>query len=160
VPNINVVRRGILIQCATKLGSGGISIGRNLSQSSTLPTTTTRIIGTPQMVFTNPIMTTHVNMTVDQPLMSSMVVGGYISVDGMNPRGGYQEPFVVTTQIFVHKDGHHIRPNRVASKHLNLKKYVNPNAHVKVFNSAVKANAKTFQIYIINAFSYMLRNTT
>jgi hypothetical protein len=49
------------------------------------------------MVFTNLIMTTHVNMTIDWPLMSSMVVGGYISVDGVNPRGGYQEPYVVTT---------------------------------------------------------------
>jgi len=27
---------------------------------------------TPQMVFTNPIMTTHVNRTINQPLMSSM----------------------------------------------------------------------------------------
>jgi hypothetical protein len=66
-PNIDVVRRGILIQCVAKLGSGsgGVLIGRNLNQSSTLPTTTTRIIGTLHMVFTNLIMTTHVNMTID-----------------------------------------------------------------------------------------------
>jgi hypothetical protein len=29
-----------------------------------------------------------------------------------------------------------------------------------MFNFVIKANAKTFEEYIINAFSYMLRNTT
>jgi hypothetical protein len=35
---------------------------RNLSRSSALPTTTIGVIGSSQMVFTNPIMTIHVNM--------------------------------------------------------------------------------------------------
>ncbi len=76
-PNIEVVIRGILIRFATKLGSGlgGILVGRNLSQSSTLPTTITRVIGIPEMVFINSITTTHGNMIVNWPLMSSMVVG-------------------------------------------------------------------------------------
>jgi len=41
------------------------------------------------MVFTNPIMTTRVNRTIDQPLMNSMAAGRYKSVDVTNPRGGY-----------------------------------------------------------------------
>jgi hypothetical protein len=41
------------------------------------------------MVFINPIMITHVNRTVDQPPMSSMVIGKYRSIDVTNPRGGY-----------------------------------------------------------------------
>jgi hypothetical protein len=52
-PNMNVVRRGILIAFVAKLGSGwnGILIGRKLNGNTTLPTTTTRVVGTPQMVF-------------------------------------------------------------------------------------------------------------
>jgi hypothetical protein len=66
-PNINVVRRGILIGSVTKLGSelGGVLIGRNLSRSSVLPITTTRVVGILQMVFTNMIITIHVNMIAD-----------------------------------------------------------------------------------------------
>ncbi len=43
-PNIDVVRMGILIRSTTKLGneSGGVSIVRNLNQSSTLPIVTTK----------------------------------------------------------------------------------------------------------------------
>jgi hypothetical protein len=64
-PNMNVVRGGILIGSATKLGNGlgGVLTRRNLSRSSALPIATTRVVGTPQMVFTNLIMITHVNKT-------------------------------------------------------------------------------------------------
>jgi hypothetical protein len=48
----------------------------------------------------------------------------------------------------------------VALKHFDLKKDANPNAHVRMFNFAVKVNVETSKEYIINAFSYMLRNTT
>ncbi len=34
------------------------------------------------------------------------------------------------------------------------------NAHVKVFQVAIRANGKTFEEHIINAFSYTLRETT
>ncbi len=68
---------------------GGVLIIRNLSQSSALSTTTTGVVGIPQMVFTNLIMTIHVNMTTYRPLMSSMVVGKYIYADPVHPRGGY-----------------------------------------------------------------------
>jgi hypothetical protein len=49
------------------------------------------------MVFINPIMITHANMTTDQPPMNSIVVRGYISTYARNLGGGFQEPFVVTT---------------------------------------------------------------
>jgi hypothetical protein len=90
------------------------------------------------MVFTIPTMTTHVNRTANQPLMNSLDVGKYINVNAMNPRGGYQEPFVVTTPFFYHRYGHYIRPNKVALKYRDFKKNVDPNVHVKVFNSVVK----------------------
>jgi hypothetical protein len=64
---MDVVKRGILIEFIEKLGSGlgGISARKKLNGSSALPTTTTRVVGTPQMVFTNPIMITHVNKTTN-----------------------------------------------------------------------------------------------
>ncbi len=66
-PNMNVVKGGVLIRFATNLGSrsGGVSARRNLNWSLALPMTTTRVVGTPQMVFTDSIMTTHVNMTTN-----------------------------------------------------------------------------------------------
>jgi hypothetical protein len=90
-PNINVIRRGILIGFATKLGSklSGVSTIRNLSQSSAPPIATTRVIGILQMVFTNLIMTTHVNRTLNRALTSFMVAGGCKSIDAMHPSGGY-----------------------------------------------------------------------
>jgi hypothetical protein len=46
---MDVVRRGVLIEFATKLGSGlsGISARRKLNGSSTLPTLTIGVFGTP-----------------------------------------------------------------------------------------------------------------
>jgi hypothetical protein len=157
---MDFVKRGILLGFATKLGSGfgGVSIGRNLNQSSTLPIVTIGVVGTLQMVFTNSIMTTHMNMIIDRPSVNSMVVGGYKNLNAMNPRGGYQKPFVVTTQIFDQRNGHYVRPNRVALKYFDLKKYVDLDAHVKMFNFVVKANVETSEDYIINAFGYMLKN--
>jgi hypothetical protein len=89
-----------------------------------------------------------------------MFVRGYKSANAMNPRGGYWKPYVVTAQILDHKDGHYVRPNKVALKYLDFKKYVNLDAHVKMFNYVVKENVKTFEEYIINVFSYTLRDTT
>jgi len=157
---MDFVKRGILLGFVTKLGSGsgGVSIGRNLNQSSTLPIVTIGVVGTLQMVFTNSIMIIHMNMIIDRPSVNSMVVGGYKNVNAMNPRGGYQKPFVVTTQIFDQINGHYVRPNRVALKYLDLKKYVDLDAHVKMFNFVVKANVETSEDYIINAFGYMLKN--
>ncbi len=91
MPTMDVVKRGVLIGSTTKLGSGlsGVLVGRKLSGSMTLPTTTIKVVGTPLMVFTNSIMTTHVNRIINQPLMSSMVVGNYKNVDVTNLKGGY-----------------------------------------------------------------------
>jgi hypothetical protein len=92
--------------------------------------------------------------------MSSMVVGGYKNIDAMNLRGGYRKPSIVITQIPNHRVGHYVRPNKLAFKYPNFKKDDDPNVHVRVFNFVVKANAKASKEYIINAFSYMLKNTT
>ncbi len=88
--SINVVKWGVLIGSVIKLGSelGGVSIVRNLNQSSALPVTTIGVVHTLQMVFTNLIMTTHVNRTTDGPLMSSMAKG-YKSANVANLKGGY-----------------------------------------------------------------------
>jgi hypothetical protein len=42
-------------------------------------------------------------------------------------------------------------------KYLDYKKDANPNAHVKVFNVAMKENGETYEEYIVNAFNYTLR---
>jgi hypothetical protein len=52
------------------------------------------------------------------------------------------------------------RPYLLALKYLDYKKYANPDAHVKVFNEVIKANGKTYEEYIINAFSDALREMT
>jgi len=128
--------------------------------STTLLIAITGVVWTTQMVFTNLIMTTHVNGIADQPLMSSRVTKGYISANVANPRGGYQKPSTVTTPILDHIDGHYVRPNRVAFKYPNFKKDVDIDVHVKMFNYVVKANVETYKEYIINAFNYTLINTT
>jgi hypothetical protein len=83
------------------------------------------------MVFTNLITTTHVNKTTNWPLMNSMVARRYRSANVMNPRGGYWEPFAVTTSIHDHRNGHYVRPNKVAFKYLDFKKNVDLDAHVR-----------------------------
>jgi hypothetical protein len=92
--------------------------------------------------------------------MSSMTVGGYRGVDTTNLKGGYQGSSIVFAKNSDHRYGHYVRPNRVALKYPNFKKNDDPNVHVKMFNSIVKANAETSEKYIINAFSYMLRDMT
>jgi hypothetical protein len=159
---MDVVRRGLLIGSATKLGSGsgGVLARRKLNGSLALPITTTRVVRAPQLVFTNPIMIIRVNRIIDQPLMSSMVARGYRNEDATNPRRGYQKPFAVTTPILDHKYDHYVKPNKVAFKHLDFKKDVDPNVHVRVFNFVIKKNVKTSKKYIINAFSYTLKDTS
>ncbi len=46
---MDVIRRGVLIRSAKKLGSvlGGVLVGRKLNGNMTLPTTTIGIVGTP-----------------------------------------------------------------------------------------------------------------
>jgi len=59
-----------------------------------------------------------------------------------------------------HRNPHFVRPNKVAFKCLHFKKGVDLDVHVKIFNSKVKVNVKTSKEYIINAFSYMLKDMT
>jgi hypothetical protein len=123
-PNIDVVRRGVLIGFTTKLDSksSGILEGRNINQSLALLVATTIVVSILHMVFTNPIMATHGNRTANRPLMSSMDVGRCKNANVMHSRGGYRMPIVVTTPIFYHKNGHYVRPNKVALKYLDFKK--------------------------------------
>ncbi len=51
-----------------------------------------------------------------------------------------------------------MNPNRVTLKYIDFKKDVDPNVHAKVFNFIMKANIETFEEYIINVFSYTLKN--
>ncbi len=90
--------------------------------------------------------------------MSSMAVGRYRIANVVNLRKGYRKPFVVIAQIPNHSVGQYVRPNMVTLKYPDFKKDVDLDAHVRVFNSTVKANVKTFEEYIINAFNYMLRD--
>jgi hypothetical protein len=57
VPNIDVVKRGVLIGSVAKLGSESSRVlkVRNLSWDLALPTPITRVVCTLQMVFTNSI---------------------------------------------------------------------------------------------------------
>ncbi len=89
-----------------------------------------------------------------------MAIGGYRSGDVMHLRGGYREPYVITAPILDHKNGHYLRPNMVIFKYLDLKKDVDLDVHVRMFNFVIKTDIKTFEKYIINVFSYMLRDTT
>jgi hypothetical protein len=88
---MDVVKRGVLIGFVRKLGSGlgGVLVGWKLNGSSTLPIITIGVVGTPQMVFTNLIMTTHVNRIINRPSMSLMANGGYKIINVANPIGGY-----------------------------------------------------------------------
>jgi hypothetical protein len=120
---MDVVRRGVLIRSIAKLGRGlcGVSIEKKLNGNTTLPTTTTRVVGTLQMVFTNPIMIIHVNRIVDRLAMNSMATRRYKSASVANPRRGYRKPFIITAPVLDHRDGHYVRPNMVALKYTDLK---------------------------------------
>jgi len=60
-------KRGMVIGFVANVnhGLGGLSAGRNLNRSLRLLTVNTGFVGTPQMVFTNPIRTIHVHKTID-----------------------------------------------------------------------------------------------
>ncbi len=162
MPNMNVVRRGVVIRFTTNLdhGLGRFSMGRNFNENSRLPIIIIGIVGTPQMVFTSPIMIIHVNKTTYQPLMSSMIVGRYKNTYVENRKRGYLEPFVITQGIIDHKNGHFVKLNGVALKYPDFKKDIDLDVNVRMFNFVVKANAKTSKEYIINVFSYMLKDMT
>jgi hypothetical protein len=88
---MDVVRKGVLIGYGEKLGSGsgGVLTRRKLNESLAIQIVTTRVVKALQMVFTNPIMFTHVNRIINGPSMNSMVAGRYKNVDVVNPIRGY-----------------------------------------------------------------------
>jgi len=90
VPSMNAVRKGIIIGSTINLGRGlnGFSMGRKLNRSLGLPTTNTRVVGTPQLVFTNQIMTTHAHKTINQPPMSSIAIERYRNTNAEDPKKG------------------------------------------------------------------------
>jgi hypothetical protein len=106
VPSMDVVKKGMVIGSTTNLGRGlgGFLAKRNLKRSLGLPVVNTKVVGTPQMVFINPIRTTHV-----KPPMSSIVIGGYKSMDVGNSKGGHREPFAITHGIPNHRNGHFVK---------------------------------------------------
>ncbi len=87
-----------------------------------------------------------------------MATRGYKTIDAKNPRGGYRKPSIITAKILDHINGHFVKPNKLALEYPDFKKDVDLNAHVKMFNSRVKANAKTSKKYIINAFNSKLKD--
>jgi hypothetical protein len=92
--------------------------------------------------------------------MNSMAIKRCKNAGAVHSKGEYQKPIVIIIPILNHKNGHYVKPNKVALKYPDFKKDVNPNVHVKMFNFVIKANAKTSLNYIINAFSYTLRDMT
>ncbi len=122
VPNLDFVKRGVLLGPTTKLGSGshGILAWGSPSWSLTLLVITIGVVGTLHMVFINLITTTHVNKTVNRPPMSLKDVGRYKSANSVNPKGGYWEPSTITAQFSNHKNGHYVRPNKVTLKYLDF----------------------------------------
>jgi hypothetical protein len=48
----------------------------------------------------------------------------------MNSKGGYKQPFVITVPILDHRDGHYVRPNKVALNYPNFKKDVHPKCSI------------------------------
>ncbi len=52
------------------------------------------------------------------------------------------------------------KPHRLAFKYPYYKKDAYLNSHVKIFHAGVRANGKTYEKYIINAFSYTLKKMT
>jgi hypothetical protein len=88
---MNFVRGGILIGSTPNLSCGpeGVLARRNLNKSLGILVATTAVVGTPQMVFINPITTIYENKTPYRPLMDLIATGGYKSTEAENLRGGY-----------------------------------------------------------------------
>jgi hypothetical protein len=69
-----------------------------------------------------------------------MVVRRCRSADAIHLKGGYWEPIAITTPILDHKNGHDVKPNRIALKYPDFKEDVDLDVHVRVFNSVININ--------------------
>jgi hypothetical protein len=88
--------------------------------------------------------------------MNLIAIKRYRNTNVEDLKWGYWGPFVITLGIPNHRNGHFVKSNKVAFKYLDFRKDVDPNAHVRMFNYIIKANAQTSKEYITNAFNYML----
>jgi hypothetical protein len=70
-------------------GLGRVLQGRTLNRSYGLLTEIMKVVGTPKMVFTNLIMTTHMNKITNRPSMNSIATKGYINTYVEILKGGY-----------------------------------------------------------------------
>jgi hypothetical protein len=95
-PNTNIAKRGVVIGSIVNLDHGLGRFLANRSLSRSLPIANIKVVGTPQMVFTNPIMITHEHKTIYKPLMSSITVGRYRNIDAEDLKVEYRKPFVMT----------------------------------------------------------------
>jgi hypothetical protein len=89
-PNMDV-RRGVVIGFTINVdhGLGEFLVGGNLSKSSKLPALNIGVVGTSQMVFTNPIIIVHVHKTTNQPSMNSIATRRYKSINVEDPKRGH-----------------------------------------------------------------------
>jgi hypothetical protein len=71
-------------------------------------------------MFTNQIMTTHVHKTKNKPSMNSIDVKRYKNINATNSKGGHCEPSFITQGIPNHRNGHFVRPNKIALKYPNF----------------------------------------
>jgi len=55
--------------------------------------------------------------------MNSIIVEKHININAENLKGGYHKPSIVIAKMPDHKNGHFVRPNRVALKYLDLKNF-------------------------------------
>jgi hypothetical protein len=72
--------------------------------------------------------------------MSSIATRGYRNTYSEDPKGGHQEPSIITQGTSDHINGNFMKPNMVAFKYPDFKKDVDLDAHVRVFNFVVKVN--------------------
>jgi hypothetical protein len=96
------------------------------------------------MIYTTLIMTTQANRSMGWPPPIPLncvqnIIGLMVNI---GIRGSVAKPYQSTL------------------KYPNYKKDANLDAHVKVFQAAIKANGETSEKYIINVFSYTLKKTT
>jgi hypothetical protein len=68
------------------------------------------------------------------------------------------ERYIIGLVVNIRVGGLVTRPYWSTLKYPHYKKDVDPNVHVRVFQTVVKANGKTFEEYIINAFNYIERD--
>jgi hypothetical protein len=96
----------MVIGSATNLGCGlgGILVKRNLRMSLKLLVVNIKVVGTPKIVFTNPIKTTQV-----RPPMTSITIRGYRNTDAENSKGRHYEPSITIHGIPTHRNGHFVK---------------------------------------------------